>query len=306
MILTACSSSKTQVEDPPELGSLFYPVYGYDRDTGECIGGPDSSGWNGDGGPILLEPMAGFYCFGWPEYQEETISLMEEHGFSWVLISYNGWGDVGLEGRIEAEDFEAVHQDIEAFLSRATGRIKVALLVEPYVDLGGLDPAFLTDEQKSQIRDVIWSDLYQPHADAIFHFGGRPLLVQWFPMDLGQDDRFTIRTFGSFPDPETPLLDWNWYPDIEKYPEIISDDGFLSFAPRFVDAFGLDPRQMDPFLSEGVYEQYWDIAYENRDEIALVLIYGWNAYGEQSVIEPVVDGPDLLRQTQEGFERLLE
>ena len=63
---------------------------------------------------------------------------------------------------------------------------------------------------------------------------------------------------------------------------------------------------MVPFLSEGVYEQYWDIANENRDEIALVLIYGWNAYGEQSVIEPVVDGPDLLRQTQEGFERLLE
>ena len=81
MNLTACSRSEAPTGNPPELGSLFYPVYGYDRDTGECIGGPDSSGWNGDGGPILLEPMAGFNCFGWPEYQEATISLMEEHGF---------------------------------------------------------------------------------------------------------------------------------------------------------------------------------------------------------------------------------
>ncbi len=305
-VLTACSSGGNEL---PELGSLFYPIYGYDRDTGECIGGPDSAAWNGDGGPILLEPVAGFYCFGWPKYQETTISLMEEHGFSWTLISYNGWGDVGLKGEIKSEDFKAAHGDIDAFLTRAEGKVKVALLVEPYVNVGGLDPASLTDVQKAQIRDSIWSELYQPHADAIFHFEGRPLLVQWFPMDLGQDDRFTIRTFGSSELPQEPLLDWNWYPDIEKYPEIISDDGFISFAPRFVDAFPPDLhnlREMDPLLEEGVYGKFWDIACENRDKIALVLIYGWNAYGELSVIETVVGGPDLLKQTQEGFERLLE
>jgi len=41
MTLTACSSSEVLSGDLPELGSLFYPVYGHDRDTGECNGGPD-------------------------------------------------------------------------------------------------------------------------------------------------------------------------------------------------------------------------------------------------------------------------
>ena len=63
-----------------------------------------------------------------------------------------------------------------------------------------------------------------------------------------------------------------------------------------------------------VYERFWDIAYKNLDKIAMVLIYSWNAYGEQSVIEPALDGPmgtggmdglGLLQKTRDGFNRLL-
>jgi len=125
----------------------------------------------------------------------------------------------------------------------------------------------------------------------------KPLLVQWFPMDLGQDDRFTIKTFGSSENADEPLLDWNWYPAPDKYPQIISDDGFVSFAPRFDEYFmwlhGLlpTPRRMDPFLEEDVYRQFWSMIAENKDQVELILVYSWNAYGEQAFVEPAVNGP---------------
>ena len=308
-------------ETPIHLGSLWYPVYGYDRDTGECQGGLGSAGWNDGGAPVLVTPVSGFYCFGDPVYQETTIELMTEYGLTWTLVSYNGWGDVSLDGNIEAEDFEAAHRDIVKLFERSAGRLKIALLVEPYVDLGRLDPANLTGKQKADIRNKIWTELYQLNRDTVMEWEGKPLLVQWFPMDLGQDDRFTIKTFGSSENPDEPLLEWNWYPALDKYPQIISDDGFLSFAPRFdeyfmwLQGFVTNPRRMDPFLEEDIYCKFWKIAADNRDEVKLILIYAWNAYGEQAFIEPATNGPLgsggadgrlLLNRTRSYYQQFLE
>ena len=85
------------------MGSLWYTVYGYDRETGECQGGLGSAGWNDGGPPVMAEPWRGFYCFGDTDYREQTIELMREHGFSWTMLSWNGWGDVDLDGTIEAQ-----------------------------------------------------------------------------------------------------------------------------------------------------------------------------------------------------------
>lgn len=306
------------------LGSLWYPVYGYDRDTGECQGGLGSAAWNDGGPPVLVTPVSGFYCFGDSAYREQTIDLMRQYDISWALLSWNGWGDVDLDGDIEAEDFESAHRDIkltfELLAGPMKGEFKAALLVEPYVDLGGIDPGDLTQEQKTLILDKIWDEVYRPYPDAVFHWDNRPLLVQWFPMDLGQDDRFTIMTFGSSENADEPLLDWNWYPDLDKYPQIISDNGFLSFAPRFDEYFmwlqGLlpEPRRMDPFLEEDAYCKFWKIAAENKDEVKLILIYAWNGYGEQAFIEPATNGPlgsggedgrGLLESTQDYYGKFL-
>lgn len=317
LALAACTVSQARPgNNLPELGSLWYPVYGYDRDTGECIGGEGSAAWNDGGAPVLVTPVLGFYCFGDTAYQETTIQLMTDYGLTWTLVSYNGWGDVALDGTIEAEDFEAAHRDIRKLLEKVAGRLKIALLVEPYVDLGGLVPGGLTNKQKAKIRDMIWTELYQPNRDSVMLWEGKPLLVQWFPMDLGRDDRFTIKTFGSSRYPDDPVLDWNWWPSLDQYPQIISDDGFMSFAPRFVDPPYVEAqRRMDPLLEEEVYAKFWEIAYQNREALRLVLIYSWNAYGEQAVIEPSLggalgtggeDGLGLLRQTRDGFNRLLD
>lgn len=315
MLVGSTPQRSVAKSEPIQVGSLWYPVYGYDRETGECVGGEGSAAWNDGGAPVYVTPVSGFYCFGDAQYQEATIQLMQEYGLTWTLVSYNGWGDVALDGTIEAQDFEAAHRDIGKLFQRAAGRLKIALLVEPYVDLGGLDPADLTVKQKAKIRNKIWTELYQPNRDSVMLWEGKPLLVQWFPMDLGKDNRFTIKTFGSSRFPDDPVLDWNWYPDLDQYPQIISEDGFLSFAPRFVDPPYVEAqRSMDPLLEQGVYTKFWEIAYQSREALRLVLIYCWNAYGEQSVIEPSLDGAlgtggedglGLLEQTKGAIDRLL-
>ncbi len=212
IMLVACEEDATRPSIP--MGSLWYPVYGYDRGTGECQGGLGSAGWNDGGPPVMVEPWLGFYCFGDAAYREQTIALMREYGLSWAMISHNGWGDVDLDGDIEAEDFESAHRHIKATFEYLAGpmkgEFKAALLVEPYVDLGDLDPDDLTPEQKTLILDKIWDEIYQPHPNAVFHWDNKPLLAQWFRMDLGQDDRFTIRTFGSLPEPKPMLPSTGW------------------------------------------------------------------------------------------------
>ena len=85
---------------------------------------------NEPGGPqTQAEPLAGFYCFGDPEYQNQAIDLMVDHGITWNLVSYNGWGDIGLDGTIKAQDFRAAETGIIDLMERAQGKLKVALLV---------------------------------------------------------------------------------------------------------------------------------------------------------------------------------
>jgi hypothetical protein len=114
----------------------------------------------------MAEPWLGFYCFGDPSYREQTIALMREFELSWTLISWNGWRDVDFDGAIEARDFESVHRDIgttfEYLAGPLGGEFKAALLIEPYMDLGGLDPGNLTQEQRTLVLDRVWEDVYLP------------------------------------------------------------------------------------------------------------------------------------------------
>jgi len=79
-------------------------------------------------------------------------------------------------------------------LERLGDEFKVALLVEPFTLARGIDPKTLDEEKKGQILDYVWDNFYSAFSDVVLHWEGRPLLVQWYPMDLGEDERFTIRT----------------------------------------------------------------------------------------------------------------
>jgi hypothetical protein len=316
-----------EVEEAPRLGALWYPVYGYDRGTGECLGGLGTSGWNeAPGGPsVAVTPNAGFYCFGDARYQEWAVARMKEAGIWWVMLSWNGWGDIEIDGTVEARDFEAANRDsikLLKHLETVGSDFKAVLLVEPFTSARDIDPSTLTKEQKQRILDYIWEEFYSPYSDVILRWEDRPLLVQWYPMALGPDDRFTIRTFGSSPVANDPNLDWNWLPDVSRVAEYISSDGFTAVCPRFdeywqwilgvpgfKDKDQSQLRRMDPFLTEDVYGKWWEVLSENRSEVKLILVYSWNAYAEQAFIEPAENGPlglgyRLLEETLAGIEKL--
>ena len=141
---------------------------------------------------------------------------------------------------------------------------------------------------------------YSVYPDLMLQWEGRPLLVTWSPLVLKTpaDPRFTVRTWGSYfggPDWKTETAqDWNWYPEPEWLSEMISDDGMYVVFPRFDEywmylagrEFGYPYRRVDPQLAEGVYEQAWQTAVDNRDDIKLIVVYAWNEYKEHASIEP--------------------
>ncbi len=72
---------------------------------------------------------------------------------------------------------------------------------------------------------------------------------------------------------------------------------------------------MDPFLEEDIYCKFWKITGDSREQVKLILIYAWNAYGEQSFIEPAKNGPRgsggadgrlLLERTRSYYQQFLK
>ncbi|MGQ9675417.1 MAG: hypothetical protein ACUVX1_07105 [Chloroflexota bacterium] len=43
---------------------------------------------------------------------------------------------------------------------------------------------------------------------------------------------------------------------------------------------------MDPYLREGQYEKQWQLLEANGSKVKMIILYGWNLYGEQAHIEP--------------------
>ena len=123
------------------------------------------------------------------------------------------------------------------------------------------------------------------------------MVVTWGPVDLKEphDGRFTVRSFGSRSDPQWKAYqDWNWYPDVDFLPSLISDDGMYVIFPRFDEhwmevmghPFPYEVRRVDPVFAEMVYEQTWQVAVDHKDEINLLVLYHWNEHQEHSAIEP--------------------
>ena len=83
----------------------------------------------------------------------------------------------------------------------------------------------------------------------------------------------------------------------------------------WLQGLATNPRRMDPFLEEDIYCKFWKVSAANRDEVKLILIYAWNAYGEQAFIEPATNGPLgsggadgklLLERTRSYYQQFLE
>ncbi len=305
----ACQSASpgresSATKDVP-LAALMYLWYGFDLDTGENTGGIGSSHWNTPGADsahrrgVTDEPEYGFYASDDPSVIAQQLADMEAAGISVILISYWGSGDSDLDGVKENAESEAIDRAAKVLLdhiSRESAPFRVAFLVEPYMP----HPVEIAPVQRQAILDSLWDDFYNVYPGLMFHWEGRPLVVTWSPLELKSagDPRFTVKTWGSYfdgPDWKTESnQNWNWYPEPAWLSEMISEDGVYVVFPRFDEYwmylagrdFGYPFRRIDPLLTEGIYEQAWQTAVDNRDDIELIIVYAWNEHKEHASIEP--------------------
>ncbi len=310
------------------LAALMYLWFGFDLDTGASIGGLKSSHWNTDLGigsrvGVTDEPAYGFYASDDPAVIAQQLASMEQAGINTILVSWHGWGDTNFDGNVDDKEKEAMQRALITlmdYISSTNAPFKVAVLVEHFM----VDPPGLTLVQKQQILDFLWDNVYSVYPAFMFDWETNPLVVTWSNVDLKQpaDARFTVKSWSSTDNPNwktDTTLDWNWYPDVSLVEGTISDDGVIVLFPRFDEYWmyimgknmGHDFRRVDPLLEDGVYRQVWQVAVDNRDDLALILIYTWNEHEEHAAIEPdkgispVSYGDSLIVKTSQYYRKFL-
>ena len=281
VMAVACVAVEPSPRGDVPLATILYLNYGYDYWTGECKGGVESTGWERPS-ERGLTPEAGYYCSGDDKYIDQALREMKKAGISVVILSWNGWGDVAFNGKIEAPDYVAIDRTIDKVFGHLDG-MKTAILVEPYYNLR-LDLDNVLPEHKQKILDRVWAH-YERHPRKAFFWDNKPLLVTFWPSgnhqwSLGDvdDDRFTHRQWG------------------------VLDRG-ADWDMTAIDS-SLEMVRFDPGLDEGFYDQAWKKVFDNQESVKMIGVYGWNPWAEMASIEPTVEyGDTLVEKTRWYFNR---
>lgn len=311
--MVASPTSPTQADVP--LAAMFLSWYGFDA-AGRCTGGLGSFHWNS--GPntagVIAKPEPGYYCSADSAVVSWQIDQLEKAGVQALFISWWGWGDSRLDGKVTPKLDVHINDGISALLKGIAAKgskIRVALIVEPFTSTqAGINPDDLTFGQRQMVLDWLWQRYYDnaDYRDLMFHWQGKPLLIAFDPMRLPLDPRFTVRLWtGLERSPKTISQGWQWFfGPPQDVVDGMSDDGVAFVYPRFDEApaknqFGADyitwpPRSIDPLLQQRVYEKQWQKLMQNRSKVKMIVLYGWNLYGEQAYIEPSSGGPAPVGQ----------
>jgi len=184
------------------------------------------------------------------------------------------------------------------------------LVVEPFVRTQAeITPSLLLPVQRERVLDWLWSNYYgrEEYRGLWFQWDGKPLLLAFDPMTLTvplaltSPVSYTVRHWTGGARQEGAPSTWDWFYGPPQDPIAgLSDDGVAFVASRF-DEYPLKlmgaeyitwtPRSLDPLLARCAYEQKWQQLSEHRDRLRLVVLYGWNLYGEQAYIEPATADP---------------
>ncbi len=312
--------------DEPTLAVVYAPRYGYGYITGECRGGfNDSMHWGTFWGTVG-EPEKGYYCCADPEVIEWQLDQLEGMGVEALFVSWWGWGDTDLDGDVEDHSDMYMNHGIKALLDeiKASNRnMKVAVIAEPFtLTQAGIHPNELRSAQKQMVLDWLWENYYDLYASQMFQWHGKPLLITFDPVRLPADPRYTIEAWtGRARDSITESEGYEWFfAPPQDIMEGMSDDGVAFVYPRFDEQYLVDvgapwitwePRRIDPYLTEGKYEEQWQKLVDNRDKVEMIVLYSWNVYGEQTQIEPSWGGPapvgfDYVAKTKTYYEAFLE
>ena len=281
----------------PQLGVAYFNWYGFDPETGDCLGDTGSTHWNSNGDLVRVKPVLGYYCSGDEDVIAQQVQWMQEVGVSWLLIGWWGWGDNDLDGDVDDPVRQAQHQATEQMyqhLSGLNGDVRAAISVDNFIDV--VEGQILGEKESEVIWDRIQSDFVDRFPDAYFTWQGKPLVVSFAPLVLQPDDRFTYRRLWPKTFPEAEMhgfpMDWSLYALSDwddPVRDVISEDGFGVLTARFDTCWSVQRpgcKSIDPYLTDGYYDANWRVAFEHWDELRLLLIYSWNEYHEQAQIEP--------------------
>ena len=331
LLLAGCSAPREgdNVAQAP-LMALTYFWFGFDLTTGASQAGLRSSHWNTDLGigsrvGVTDSPTYGYYASDDPIVIAAQLADMHRAGISVILASWMQKGDRDFDGVVDDEEMNAMRRAIIAlmdYIEATNDPMTVALLIEPFM----IDPPGMSSANKQMLLDDAWDTIYSAYPTHMFVYEGKPLIVSWGDVDLKEpgDVRFTIKRFSSTSATDwksSTAQDWNWNPALADVKNNISDDGMVVVFPRF-DTFWMhvmgDPsipiesvRRVDERLEESLYEDVWQVAVDNRDDIKLLLLYSWNEHEEHAAIEPVVNtkfpsyGDTLVRKTGEYYRQFL-
>lgn len=307
-----------------QLGAAYFNWYGFQPSTGQCSGGLGSTHWKTltMGGDVVAEtPALGYYCSANPEVIAQQVAWMKEAGITWLLVDWWGWGDNNLDGSIDDPVREAQHRATESlfrYLQHSRVGIRAAISIDGFV-LPAEGDQTLGHQASKTIWDKINIDFVRAFPDAYFEWQGKPLVVSFGATVLEPDQRFTYRRLWPKTLPEARAqglpADWSLYalsdqPDPKT--DVISKDGFAVVTARFDTCWSKKSTQssagckaIDPSLADGYFDKNWEVAYQNRQRLSLLLIYTWNEYHERAEIEPTLQtGHLLLDKTKYYWNRL--
>ncbi len=304
------------------LAAIFAPWYGY-AVNGNCQGGMGSYHWNniGDMAGVVDQPERGFYCSADPTVIHWQLDQLEDAGVQALFVSWWGWGDINLDGVVEGHADAYLNQGIQALLTEiitARRPISVSLIVEPFVKTqADITPSLLLPAQRELVLDWLWANYYgrEEYRNLWFQWDGKPLLLAFDPMTLTTPTAptvplsYTVRNWTGCARQEAdqeygcektpPAWDWFFGPPQDPIAGL-SDDGVAFVTPRFDEYpakimgatyITWTPRSLDPLLTQCVYERQWQQLADQRDRLRLIILYGWNLYGEQAYIEPALATP---------------
>ena len=286
-------------------------------------------------GFVANRPEIGYYASDDDETIAWQLHKMNEAGIDTIIVSWWGWGDANLDGvydgYIEQRNHDALIRLLDHIRS-GNFPFKVALMVEPWMDI--VTPTLehvptpgiarnLSDDKKQMILDYVWDNVYTVYPELIFPWKGKPLLaaageLYFDPDEDSPDDRFTLRSFRFKHEDHDPGNSWDWI-ITEPLPYFQRADDAVILSPRYdewflaaahpkwwPDAWGrgrTGPVRKDPYLEENLYDLEWRQAYDNRENVDLIVLWAWNSWMEQLYIEPddgrgaAPAGDTLLRKT---------
>ena len=320
----ACDANAAKEEiktnDVP-IATLLYVGFGFDKHTYEPVGGLGTRGWNviqGDSlyeGFVATQPEIGWYASKKMETIAWQLAQMQRAGIEVIFLSWQGWGDDNLDGAVDAGsiavEYDATAKLVLDYIKENKLPFRFGILVEDFPgNFQNLSLLDLTTQQRQMVMDHLWENYYSPetYGELAFQWNGKPLIAggAWTPGDWWEihdftDPRFELREIYDKPEAENEHWTAAYYtPPPSKLP---GPEGVVMIWPRH-DALlpvlaqnapwipsGTSPDtidRVDPFGTEGDYDEAWRevIEHDPRSDIRLIWIWIWNSYAEMTYIEP--------------------